>query len=137
MRVRYRLLTKHLFYSLLCLGLLSLHGVARAQVYKSYDDEGNVVFSDKPTQGGKEVKINKPNLSDSFEIPPPPPVETPAETETETKAEPEREPATQPLVVDGYVDTNNDGRISRREREDQREARRKEKREAAKAAEEE
>ena len=119
---------------LLCFGLLSLNGVAFAQVYKSYDTDGNVVFSDKPTQRSKEVEITKPNLSDSFEIPPPPPAEPPLETKPEAESEPE--PVTQPIADDDSADTNNDGRISRREKEEQRKERRKKKREEAKAAEE-
>ena len=118
---------------LLCFGLLSLNGVAFAQVYKSYDTDGNVVFSDKPTQRSKEVEVTKPNLSDSFEIPPPPPAESPPETKPEVESEPE--PVTQPIADDDSADTNNDGRVSRREKEEQRKERRKKKREKAKAAE--
>lgn len=129
------LLTKNLFCSLLCFGLLSLNGVAFAQVYKSYDADGNVVFSDKPTQDSREVEITKPNLSDSFEIPPPPPPPTESPLETKPEAESEPEPATQPIADDDSADTNNDGRISRREKEEQRKERRKKKREKAKAAE--
>ena len=126
----------NLFYSLLCFGLLSLNGVAFAQVYKSYDADGNVVFSDKPTQDSREVEVTKPNVSDSYEIPPPPP--SPAESPLETKpeAEPEPEPVTQPIADDDSADTNNDGRISRREKEEQRKERRKKKREEAEADEE-
>ena len=131
--MRCHLLTKNLFCSLLCFGLLSLEGVAFAQVYKSYDADGNVVFSDKPTQRSKEVEVTKPNLSDSFEIPPPPPAEPPLETKPEAESEPE--PVTQPIADDDSVDTNNDGRVSRREKEEQREERQKKKREKAKAAE--
>ena len=127
--MRCHLLTKNL----LCFGLLSLNGVAFAQVYKSYDADGNVVFSDKPTQRSKEVEVTKPNLSDSFEIPPPPPAEPPLETKPEAESEPE--PVTQPIADDESADTNNDGRVSRREKEKQREERRKKKREKAKAAE--
>ena len=133
MRMHCHLLTKNLFCSLLCFGLLSLNGVAFAQVYKSYDADGNVVFSDKPTQDSREVEITKPNLSDSFEIPPPPPAESPPETKPEAESEPE--PPTQPIADDDSADTNNDGRISRREKEEQRKERRKKKREKAKAAE--
>ena len=129
MRVRYHLLTKNQFCSLLCFGLLSLQGVAFAQVYKSYDADGNVVFSDKPTQRSKEVEVTKPNLSDSFEVPPPPPAESPLETEPETESEPK--PETQPIADDDSADTNNDGRVSRREKEEYR----KKKREKAKAVE--
>jgi len=132
MRVRCHLLTKNLFCSLLCFGLLSLQGVAFAQVYKSYDADGNVVFSDKPAQGGREVEVTKPNLSDSFEKPPPPPTEPPLETKPEAESEPE--PVTQPIADDDSADTNNDGRVSRREKEEQREERRKKKREKAKTA---
>ena len=131
--MRCHLLTKNLFCSLLCFGQLSLNGVAFAQVYKSYDADGNVVFSDKPTQRSKEVEITKPNLSDSFEIPPPPPAGPPLETKPEAEYEPE--PVTQPIADDDSADTNNDGRVSRREKEEQRKERRKKKREKAKAAE--
>jgi hypothetical protein len=124
----------NLFYSLLCFGLLSLNGVAFAQVYKSYDADGNVVFSDKPTQDSREVEVTKPNVSDSYEIPPSPPAESPLETKPE--AEPEPEPVTQPIADDDSADTNKDGRISRREKEEQRKERRKKKREEAEADEE-
>ena len=124
----------NLFYSLLCFGLLSLNGVAFAQVYKSYDADGNVVFSDKPTQDSREVEVTKPNVSDSYEIPPPSPAESPLETKPE--AEPEPEPVTQPIADDDSADTNKDGRISRREKEEQRKERRKKKREEAEADEE-
>jgi type IV secretory pathway VirB10-like protein len=127
--VRYHLPIKNLFCSLLCFGLLSLTGVAFAQVYKSYDADGNVVFSDKPTKRSKEVEITKPNLSDSFEAPPSPPAESSHETKPEAESEPA--PITQPIADDDSADTNNDGRISRREKEEQR----KKKRKKAKAAE--
>jgi hypothetical protein len=133
MRVRCHLLTKNLFCSLLCFGLLSLSGAAFAQVYKSHDADGNVVFSDKPTQGSKEVEVTRPNVSDSFEIPPPAPAESPLEIKPEAESEPE--PVTQPIVDDDSADSNNDGRVSRREKEEQRKQRRKQKREKAKAAE--
>ena len=122
MRVRCHLLTKNLFCSLLCIGLLSLNGVAFAQVYKSYDADGNVVFSDKPTQGSSEVEVTRPNLSDSVEVPPPQPTESPLETKPE--AEPESEPVTPPIADDDSADTNKDGRISRREKEEHRKKRR-------------
>ena len=108
-------------------------GVAFAQVYKSYDADGNVVFSDKPTKRSKEVEIIKPNLSDSFEAPPPPPAESALETKPGTESE--LEPVAQPITDDDSADTNNDGRVSRREKEEQRKERRKKKREKAKAAE--
>jgi hypothetical protein len=133
MRVRYHLLTKHLFCWLICFGLLSLKGVAFAQVYKSYDADGNVIFSDKPTQSSEEVDITRPNVSDSFEIPPPPPAEPSLETIPETESEPE--PVTQPIADNDPADTNKDGRVSRREKEEERKQRHKKNREEKKAAE--
>ena len=112
---------------------MSLKGAAFAQIYKSYDADGNVVFSDKPTQRSQEVEITKPNLSDSFEIPPPPPAKPSPETNPEAESEPE--PETQPIADDDSADTNNDGRVSRREKEEYIKERRKKKREKAKAAE--
>jgi hypothetical protein len=129
--MRFQLLTKNLFCSLLFIGLLSLNGVALAQVYKSYDANGNVVFSDKPTKRSSEVEISKPNLSDSFEIPPP--AESPPETKPE--AVPKPEPVAQPETDYDPADTNKNGRVSRREKEEQRKERRKKKRAAEKAAE--
>jgi hypothetical protein len=129
--MRFQLLTKNLFCSLLFIVLLSLNGVAFAQVYKSYDGNGNVVFSDKPTKRSSEVEISRPNLSDSFEIPPP--AESPPETKPE--AVPEPEPVAQPETDYDPADTNKNGRVSRREKEEQRKERRKKKRAAEKAAE--
>jgi len=134
--MRCHLLMKNLFYSLLYFGLLSLSGAAFAQVYKSYDADGNVVFSDKPTPRSREVEVTKPNVSDSFEIPPPPPPPPDGTLETNPEVEPELEPVTQPIADDDSADTNNDGRVSRREKEEQRKERRKKKREEAEADEE-
>jgi hypothetical protein len=131
--MRIHLLTKNLICCLLCFGLLSLNGIARAQVYKSYDANGNVIFSDTPTMRSSEVEITTPNVSDTFDIPPP--TESPPETESEAEPESEPEPATQPNADYDPADTNFDGRVSRREKEDERKERRKKKREAAEAAE--
>ena len=129
--MRIHLLTKNLICCLLCFGLLSLNGIARAQVYKSYDANGNVIFSDTPTKRSSEVEITTPNVSDTFDIPP----ATGSPPESEPEAEPELEPATQPNADYDPADTNFDGRVSRREKEDERKERRKQKREAAEAAE--
>ena len=129
--MRFHLFTKNLICGLLCFGLLSLNGIACAQVYKSYDANGNVIFSDTPTKRSSEVEITTPNVSDTFDIPPP--TESPPETEPETESE--LEPATQPNADYDPADTNFDGRVSRREKEDERKERRKKKREAAEAAE--
>ena len=130
--MRCQLLTKTLLGSLLCFGLLSLNSAAYAQVYKSYDADGNVVFSDKPTQGSQEVEVTRPNVSDSFEIPPPSQDESSPEVPPEGPPEPEAQ--TQPVAEEGSADTNNDGRISRREKEEWRKLQRKKKREMEKAA---
>jgi len=132
--MRSHLLTKSLFCSFLCFALPNLNGVAVAQVYKSYDDNGNVVFSDKPTKRSKEVELGKPNLIDAVKIPPPPPAPADPAPETRPAAQPEPEPVTQPIADGDYIDTNNDGRISRREKDDQLKERRKQKREKEKAA---
>ena len=133
--MRIHLLTKNLICCLLCFGLLSLNGIARAQVYKSYDANGNVIFSDTPTKRSSEVEISTPNVSDTFDIPPA--TESPPESEPEAKPElePELEPSTQPNADYDPADTNFDGRVSRREKEDERKERRKQKREAVEAAE--
>ena len=133
MRVRHSLLTNNFFCSLLCLALLNFNSVVFAQVYKSYDAEGNVVFSDVPARDSKEVEVTEPNVSDSLEIPTPPP--TASSPEIIPGEEPEPEAETQPVADSDSADTNNDGRISRREKEAYREAQRKKRREAAKAAE--
>ncbi len=57
------------FLALLLPLLWGLSCVASAQVYKSTDAEGNVVFSDTPTQGGEEVKIPEANVADPVEVP--------------------------------------------------------------------
>ena len=132
MQVRCQLFSRNLFCSLLCFGLLSFSSVANAQVYKSYDADGNVVFSDKPKQGSQEVEVTKPNLSDSFEIPPSSQTDSPPETPPEAEPEPVTE--TQPVSEKGPADTNNDGRISRREKEEYRKLQRNKKREMEKAA---
>jgi len=107
-----------------------LTGVAFAQVYKSYDANGNVVFSDKPSTRSKEINIGEPNLTDPFKMPPPP-----ADTSLETKpAKPEPEAETQPNADEDSADTNNDGRISRREIDEYRKEQRKKKREREEAA---
>jgi len=132
MRMRCRLLTKSFFCSLFCFGLSISTDVAFAQVYKSYDADGNVVFSDKPSERSKEVEISKPNVTDPFKIPPPPPR---AATSPESKPEaPAPEAETQPSADDDTADTNNDGRISRREKEEFRKEQRRKKRETEEAA---
>jgi hypothetical protein len=57
------------FRTLLLPLLWSLSCVAFAQVYKSTDADGNVVFSDTPAEGSEEVKISEPNVADPVEVP--------------------------------------------------------------------
>ena len=55
--------------------MLGLSCTLQAQVYKSTDADGNVIFSDTPTADSEEVEIPEPNLSDPVEVPeyvPPP-----------------------------------------------------------------
>ncbi|MDC1286807.1 DUF4124 domain-containing protein [Gammaproteobacteria bacterium] len=127
--MRCHLLIKTPMCLLLCVGLQSWHGIAFAQVYKSYDANGNVIFSDKATKRSSEVEISKPNLSDSFDVPPP--TESPPATKPKTVSK--SEPVAQPEIDNDSADTNNDGRVSRREKEEQRKAQRKKRREAATA----
>ena len=53
-----------LFPLLLCLG-----GTAFAQVYKSTDSEGNVTFSDTPSDGSEAVQVEETNVADPVEVP--------------------------------------------------------------------
>lgn len=49
--------------------MLGLSCTALAQVYKSTDADGNVIFSDTPTTGSEEVEITSPNVGDAVEVP--------------------------------------------------------------------
>lgn len=126
----YHFPTKILFCSLLCFTLLGFNTIACAQIYKSYDANGNVVFSDTPSKRSKEVEVGKPNLSDSFEAPPPRPAAASPETNPESESQPQA--ATEPNADSNSADTNNDGRISRREKEEHREEQRRKRREEKK-----
>ena len=123
----FQFLARYLFFSLLCVTLWGWQGDASAQVYKSYDADGNVVFSDKPGDSSQEVNISKPNVSDSFEAPPPEPAPPPPTPEPVTAPQPE------PVEEIDNPDTNNDGRISRREIDDYRDLQRKKRRAERKA----
>ena len=57
------------FRTLLLPLLWGLSCAVFAQVYKSTDAEGNVVFSDTPAEGGEEVKIPEANVADPVEVP--------------------------------------------------------------------
>ena len=62
---------RQLFFAL----MLGLSCTLQAQVYKSTDADGNVIFSDTPAGDSEEVEIPEPNLADPVEVPeyvPPP-----------------------------------------------------------------
>ena len=63
--------------------MLGLSCTLQAQVYKSTDADGNVIFSDTPAADSEEVGIPEPNLADPVEVPeyvpPPKPQPKPAE----------------------------------------------------------
>lgn len=59
--IRYRFLLSPLLLCLSC--------TAFAQVYKSTDDEGNVTFSDTPTEDSKAVQVEETNVADPVEVP--------------------------------------------------------------------
>jgi hypothetical protein len=48
---------------------LCLSSTTFAQVYKSTDAEGNVTFSDTPSDGSKAVEVEKTNVADPVEVP--------------------------------------------------------------------
>jgi hypothetical protein len=63
------------FRQLLFPVILGLSCTLQAQVYKSTDADGNVIFSDSPTADSEEVEISEPNLADPVDVPeyvPPP-----------------------------------------------------------------
>jgi hypothetical protein len=59
--IKYRVLLSTLLLCLSC--------TVFAQVYKSTDDEGNVTFSDTPTDGGEAVAVEPTNVADPVEVP--------------------------------------------------------------------
>jgi hypothetical protein len=54
---------------LLCLGII-LAGSIQAQVYRTVDKDGNVVFSDQATEGAVEVEVKELESIRSLEPPP-------------------------------------------------------------------
>ena len=49
--------------------MLGLSCIALAQVYKSTDADGNVIFSDTPATDSEEVEITSPNIANPVEVP--------------------------------------------------------------------
>ena len=107
------------FYAALIGLLIGLYGSSHAQVYKSIDADGNVVFSDTPTRNSEEVNVPKANVADSVEVP----ESAPGESMPEPK---KQEIAPQPEVVVVVEDDDDDDDLSRREK--RREAKRREER---------
>ena len=71
-------------YSIILIPAL-LASVASAEVYRSVDEDGNVVFSDKPSPGSETIELDEVQ---TIEVPPPPrmdftPKEKPAPRYTE------------------------------------------------------
>jgi hypothetical protein len=100
--IKYRVLLSTLLLCLSC--------TAFAQVYKSTDDEGNVTFSDTPTDGGEAVQVEPTNVADPVEVPvntAPPPEPKVVKTERAPEA---------PAVKDYADDDGYDGnrRVIRR-----------------------
>ena len=97
------------FYAALIGLLIGLYGTSHAQVYKSIDADGNVVYSDTPTQNSEEVQVPKANVAD--------PVEVQESAPSEAKPEPRTEEAPQPeVVVIVEDDDDDDDDLSRREK---------------------
>jgi len=80
--IKYRVLLSPLLLCLSC--------SAFAQVYKSTDAEGNVTFSDTPSDGSEAVEVEKANVADPVEVPEntsPPPAREPKVVKTERAPE--------------------------------------------------
>jgi hypothetical protein len=80
--IKFRVLLFPVFLCLSC--------TAFAQVYKSTDDEGNVTFSDTPTDGGEAVEVEPTNVADPVKVPvntAPPPAPQPKVVKTERPPE--------------------------------------------------
>ncbi len=83
------------------LAMLCLNATAQ-QVYESTDEQGNVTFSDTPTEGSREVTIDAPNLGDAVKVPPPSP-----DTQTQEAPKP-KAPAASGEVPPELSTTDND-----------------------------
>ena len=74
--------------------------VMAQQVYRSTDAQGNIMFSDTPTQGSETVTIDAPNIADSVKAPPPEPEQAPEVANEETAPAPKSEPTNIQKEVD-------------------------------------
>lgn len=87
--------------------LMGLSSTSYAQVYKSTDADGNVVYSDTPAAGGEEIQVPEANVAD--------PVEAPAYVPPEPKPEVIVEEKPQPEVI-VTTDDDDDGHMGMREK---------------------
>ena len=91
--------------------VLGLSCIASAQVYKSTDADGNVIYTDTPAADSKEVEITEPNIADPVEVPAyvPPPEPQP---ESEAVEQHRRQPGEE-LVGEAYVEDDGRKRLRR------------------------
>ena len=92
--------------------LMGLSSTGYAQVYKSTDADGNVVFSDTPAAGSEEIQVSEPNVADSVEVPayvPPDPAAAAAPEVTEEQPQPV-------VIVINEDDDDDDGSRNLREK---------------------
>jgi hypothetical protein len=87
--------------------MLGLACPVLAQVYKSTDADGNVIYTDTPTTDSEEVQIQELNIADPVEVP-----EAVPEPEPEPKAaEPLRRQPGEELIGEAWVrDKDRNGR---------------------------
>ena len=101
--------------------LIGVSSTSHAQVYKSTDADGNVVYSDTPATESKTIQIREPNVAD--------PVEAPAQAPAEPKPEETAQEEPQPEVI--VITDEDDGHLGiaekrrRAERRERRQDRRK------------
>jgi hypothetical protein len=81
--------------------------VMAQEVYRSTDAQGNIVFSDTPTQGSETVVIDTPNISDPVKVPPPSATPAPA---------PKPKPAAAPLPESELVPVPEKSKKKRKKR---------------------
>lgn len=106
---RYHLMTFTKSFFLLAIIVTASLDAAAAEVYKTVDENGNVVFSDKPTANAETINV-QPNVVE-VDIPdmPEPAVQEKSRTQTSTQS---REVESEMI---GY-DTRNGGNVRRRVR---------------------
>ena len=104
-------INKFEYRPLLFIAMLALAGNAFAQVYKSTDEEGNVIYSDTPTQDSDEVEVPRTNVVDPGEVPEFVPEPAPKKQE----ANPLRRQPGEELVGEIWVRDKDDNRKRLRE----------------------